>query len=259
MMTERELNELPVFDLLVEDAGNLGCLVHIPTLPGLNFRVEGASNIENVALARIPEYAHWLLVEGLEDLTSETALLTQLVQTGNLANLQVVETEHKAGAPVWISGNAAVLFQSDRRPLGDEAVVAHVRFARRVLEKMRELVAPLSAAECARAPKPGRRSVDETLTHIGNCIWWYCSRIDDELPEPDDMPDDSAMDRIDHLFPAAAAYLLELPLPVRATIHIPTRHPTKDLHERWTHTKVCRRQVEHLWAHLPGLKSVTEN
>ena len=181
------------------------------------------------------------------------------MQTGNLDNLQLVETEHIAGAPVWESGNPAVLFQSDHHPLDDTAVAAHLRFTRRVLKKMRVLIAPLSAAQRSRRPEPDRRSVDETLTHLGNCIWWYCSRIDDELLEPDDIPDESPMDRIDRLFAAAETYLFGVPLSERGTVHISTRFPTKDPQERWTHTKVCRRQAEHAWAHLPGLESAVQS
>jgi len=257
-MSALEPSQLPVFDLLVEDAGSLGCLVHIPTLPGLNFRVEDASDLKATALARISEYARWLLAEDLRDLTPEAALLTNLVRAGNLAGIRVIEAEHVAGAPVWESGNPAVLFQSDHRRLDDNAIVSHLCFVRRVLEKMRELVNPLSVAQRARSPEPDRRSVDETLTHIGNCIWWYCSRTDDELPEPDDVPNESPLDRIDRLFAAAETYLLGVPLSARATIHIPTRFPTADPQEQWTHAKVCRRQAEHVWAHLPCLKSVME-
>jgi len=242
----------------VEDVGSQGCLGHVPTLPGLCFRVEDSSELEGTALARISEYARWLLAKGLDDLTPETVLLTQLMQTGSLDNIQVVKTEHMAGAPVWISGNPAVLFQFDLRPLGNDAVAAHLRLTCRVLEQTRKLVTPLSPAQRARRPEPARRSVDETLTHVGNCIWWYCSRIDDELPEPDDVPNESPLDRIDRLLAAAETYLLGVPLSARATIHIPTRFPTEDPQERWTHTKVCRRQAEHVWAHLPGLKSAVQ-
>ncbi len=257
MMSKSESNGLRVFDLLVEDAGSLGCLVHIPALPGLNFRVEDTSELKATALEQISRYARWLLAEDLGDLTPETAVvthLTHLVQTSNLANLQVVEAEHVVGAPVWESGNPAVLFQFDHRPLDDDTVVSHLRFTLRVLEKMRELVTSLSPAQRARRPEPNRRSLDGTLTHIGNCIWWYCSRINDALPEPNDVPDESPMGRIARLFPAAESYLLNVPLSARATVYIPTRFPTEDPQERWTHTKVCRRQAEHVWAHLPGLK-----
>ena len=259
MMSKLESNRLTEINFLVEEAGSLGCLVHIHTLPGLSFRIEDASEVKEAALARISEYARWLVAEDLGDLTPETALLTQLVKMGDLANLRVVETEHMAGAPVWISGNPAVLFQFDRRPLDDGAVISHLRFTRRVLGQMRELVTPLSSAQRARRPEPDRRSIDETLTHVGNCIWWYCSRIDDELLEPDDVPGESPMDRIDRLFAAAEAYLLGVSLSARATVHTPTRFPTEDPQEQWTHTKVCRRQAEHVWAHLPGLKSATES
>ena len=258
MMSRLESNQLPTFALLVEDAGSLGCLAHIPTLPGLNFRIQDVLEVNDAARTRISEYARWLLAEDLGDLTPETALLTQLVQTDNLAHLQVVETEHVVGSPVWESGNPAVLFQFDRRPLSDDIVASHLCFIRRVLEKMRELVTPLSPEQRTRKPGADRRSVDETLTHIGNCIWWYCSRIDDELPEPDDIPDESPLDRIDRLFAAAETYLLGVPLSASATIHIPSRFPTEDPHECWTHTKVCRRQAEHVWAHLPSLKFVAE-
>jgi len=257
-MSALESSQLPIFDLLVEDAGNLGCLVHIPTLPGLNFRVEDASDLKATALARISEYARWLLAEDLRDLTPEAAILTNLVRAGNLAGIRVVAAEHVAGAPVWESGNPAVLFQFDHRPLDDNAIVSHLRFTRRVLEKMRELIAPLSQAQRARKLAPNRRSVDETLTHVGNCIWWYCSRIDDESPEPDDVPNESPPDRIERLFAAAEAYMLGVPVSARETIHISTRFPTADPQEQWTHAKVCRRQAEHVWAHLPGLKSAME-
>ena len=56
MMSKLESNQPLVIDLLVEGTGNLGCLVHIPTLPGLNFRVENASKLEGTTLYRIPKY-----------------------------------------------------------------------------------------------------------------------------------------------------------------------------------------------------------
>lgn len=258
MMSTPE-SKLPLrFDFLVEDAGSRGCMVHIPALPGLNFRVENTSKLKETALARITKYAHWLLTEDLADLTAETALLTYFVQTGTLDNLQVVVTERMAGAPVWESGNPAVLFGHDREPLEDGIVSAHLRFVCRVLDVIHKLIEPLSAEQRAGRSAPDRRSIDETLTHLGNCVWWYCSRIDDQLPEPDDVPDESPLDRIGCLFDASEAYLLGVPFPARSTVHVPQRFPTSDPQERWTHTKVCRRQAEHVWAHLPGLKSAVQ-
>ena len=238
-------------DLLIENAGAQGCLVHVPALPGLSFRARTAAEAKAIASTRIAEYGAWLRTEDLTGLTAETARWTR---TENALDVRVAVAEHVAGGPVWESGNAAVLFERDLQPLGDGAVAAHLRFVRRVLDRMRERVEPLSASDRARRPRPNRRSVDETLEHIGNCVWWYDSRLDDALPEPDDLPGEDPLDRIDRLFAAAEPYLLSIPYSARATIRVPKRFPTNDPDERWTHTKVCRRQAEHVWAHLPGVR-----
>ncbi len=235
------------FDLLIEDAGTRGCLGHVPSLPGLCFRARTAEEAESIAPTRIAEYAAWLRAEDMIDLAPETA------NAEGPSGLRIVVAEHVAGAPVWESGNAAVLFQDDLCPLDDRAVAARLRFVRRVLDRMRDAIARLSASERARRPAPDRRSVDETLEHVGNCVWWYCSRIDDGLPEPAEPPGEDPLDRIDRLYDVAEPYLLSVPYPARATVHVPTRFPTADPTERWTHTKVCRRQAEHVWAHFPGV------
>jgi len=234
------------FDLLIEDAGAEGCLGHVPALPGLCFRARSAEEAEAIASDRIAEYAAWLRAEGLADLTLETA--------EGFSGLRIVVAEHVAGAPVWESGNAAVLFRTDLRPLDDRAVAARLRFVRRVLDRIRDAVVPLSASDRAKRPAPDRRSVDETLEHVGNCVWWYCSRIDDDLREPEEPPGEDPLDRIDRLYEGAEGFLLAVPYSARATVHVPNRFPTKDPDERWTHAKVCRRQAEHVWAHLGGLK-----
>ncbi len=254
-MNAQSAVQLPPFDLLVEDAGALGCLGHIPALPGLCLRAETAAALKGAAPAQIAEYACWLLTEGLADLTPETETLTRLVRTGDPSAVRLVETEHVGGSPVWESGNPAVLFERDLLPLDDGAVAAHLRFVRRVLEEVRELVTPLSLEQRARRPAVDRRAIDETLTHLGNCVWWYCSRIDNDLPEPDEPGGELPLDRIDRLFTAAEAFLLGVPATARSSVYVPQRFPTSDPHERWTHTKVCRRQAEHVWAHLPGLRA----
>ena len=245
------------FDLLIEDAGTQGCLGHVPALPGLCFRARNAEETEAIAPDRIAEYAAWLRAESMTDLTPETAVAVRCADADGSSGLRIVVAEHVAGAPVWESGNAAVLFRSDLRPLDDRAVAARLRFVRRVLDRIRGAVVPLSASDRARRPAPDRRSVDETLEHVGNCIWWYCSRLDDDLPEPDEPRGEDMLDRIDRLFEIAETYLSAAPLSARATIHVPTRFLTEDPNERWTHAKVCRRQAEHVWAHLPGVSAAS--
>jgi hypothetical protein len=243
------------FDLLIEDAGTEGCLGHVPTLPGLCFRARDAEEAEAIASDRIAEYAAWLRAEDMTDLSSETEEAVRCANAEGSSGLWTVAAEHVAGAPVWESGNAAVLFRSDLCPLDDRAVAARLRFVRRVLDRIREVVVRLSASDRASRPASNRRSVDETLEHVGNCVWWYCSRIDDDLPEPEEIPNEDPLDRIDRLFAIAEAFLLAVPYSARTSIHVPMRFPTADPNERWTHTKVCRRQAEHVWAHLPGLRA----
>ncbi|MGB2982466.1 MAG: hypothetical protein WBC63_01235 [Candidatus Bipolaricaulia bacterium] len=256
-MIEETTRELPAFELLVEDAGGQGCLGHVPALPGLCFRAETVADVESLAPVRIREYADWLAGNGLGDLTPEVA---QLASRGRAASsLRIVVAEHVAGAPVWESGNAAVLFERDLHLLGDDGVTAHLRFTRRALDEMREIVERLPDEKRAWKQDLGRRSVDETLEHVGNCVWWYCSRIDDAFPEPEEPSGESPWDRIDRLFEIAEHYLQSVPFAERSRIHVPTRFLTKDPHERWTHAKVCRRQAEHVWAHLPGLRSAVES
>jgi len=246
--------ESSVLELRIEDAGVDGCMAHVTALPGLCFRARTVGDLMKAAPARIEEYARWLEAERLCDLTSATRKLTQQVDTGEGIHSRIVVSERVAGAPVWESGNAAVLFDHDLRPLPDDDVRAHLRFVRRALGWIREAVEPLSLEARRRRPAPDRRSIDETLEHVGNCVWWYGSRIDDDLPEPEEFPDEDPLDRIDRLFESAEAFLLAVSDSARATIHVPKRFPTYDPAERWTHTKVCRRQAEHAWAHLCGLK-----
>jgi len=237
------------FDLLIEDAGAQGCLAHIPSLPGLCFRASHSEEAKATAPAWIAEYAAWLRAEALTDLTSETSRCAE-IESGS--GVQIVVAEHVAGAPVWESGNAAVLFERDLSPLDDAVVRAQLRFTRRVFERVRGGVIRLSKTQRGVRPAPDRRSVDETLEHVGNCVWWYCSRIDDELPEPEEPPDEDPLDRIDRLFEIAEAFLLSVPFCERASVHVPSRFPTADSEERWTHAKVCRRQAEHAWTHFQG-------
>jgi predicted RNase H-like HicB family nuclease len=247
-------SQLYPFGILTEVARDEGCFAHVPTLPGLCFRADDPEEAKRIAVEQIVNYSKWLVVEDLVDLNMETEALIRCARIGNFTGVRVVEKERREGSPIWISGNPAVLFDHDRIPLDNQTVSAHFRFARQVVNRMRLQISVLSPAQLAYQPAAKVRSVDETLTHIGNCVWWYCARIDDELPEPDERANETPIDRIERLFEAADEYLPAVPLQERTTVHIPTRFLTKDAQEAWTHTKVCRRQAEHLWEHFQTLK-----
>ena len=253
MSDQDDHSQLPPFDLLVEVAPSEGCYAHIPALPGLCFRASDPEGAGRIALEKIANYSQWLVAENLVDLNSEADALVRRARIMNFTGIRVVEKERRDGSSLWISGNPAILFDYDRHPLDDTAVTAHIRFARQVVKRIRAMVAVMSPDQCEQKPATQDRSVDETLTHIGNCVWWYCARIDDELPEPDERAEETPMARIERLLEAAGEYLLAVPHQARTTIHVPTRFLTKDAGEAWTHTKVCRRQAEHLWEHLQTL------
>ncbi len=245
-----------ILNLLIEDAGPLGAMVHVPLLPGHSFRVPDLEHVESVALAATTEYGRHLHATTMESLNPAVEALVAALAIGEAFRFQVAE--HVAGAPVWESGNAAVLFEWDRQTLSDADVCVHLRFLRQTLDEICEYASAVSQDRRRERPRPGRRSIDESLEHIGNCVWWYCSRIDDDLPEPTEIPHEDPLDRIHRLFGAAETFLLAVPAAERATIHRPTRFPTRDPQEIWTHTKVCRRQAEHAWAHLRRLRSTVE-
>ncbi len=257
-MTPTENALATPFDLYIEVAGNGECLCHTPALPGMCFRAKSVQEVHNIAVKRIAAYARWLSSMHLAGLNPLAARLVELVSAGRVRDIRVAERERRDGAPVWISGNAAALFSVDHRALSDAEVRTHLRFVGQVIRQMRKLITPLSPAQRGWKPTHDRRSLNETFTHIGNCVWWYCSRIDDALPEPADKEGEDPFDRIERLFVAASEFLLAVPHNARTIVHVPTRYPTQDPSEPWTHTKVCRRQSEHMWAHLPGIESMLQ-
>jgi hypothetical protein len=96
--------------------------------------------------------------------------------------------------------------------------------------------------------------MDEALTHVGNCIWWYASRVDDELPEPSESSEESPLARCIRLLADVRPFLLGIPGRERTRVHVPARFPTNDPSEPWTYAKVCRREAEHAWDHLGGIR-----
>lgn len=248
----------PTLDLYVEVAES-GCLGHVPALPGLCFRAGSVRALHDIAGDHIAAYVRWLSGAQLAELNPVTAALVKVVNAGQKQAFRVTERERQDGSPVWISGNPAALFSVDCRVLSDDDVHAHLGFVGRVVREMRAIVTPLSQKERAWKPAPNRRSLDETLIHVGNCVWWYCSRVDDALAEPANKEGEDPIDRIERLLVGASEFLLSVPEAHRAVVRVPTRYLTSDPTEPWTHAKVCRRQAEHVWEHLSGLEAAVRH
>lgn len=240
----------PVGDLWLEVVPGGGCLVHVPALPGLSYRAADDAAALAEAPARAAEHLDWLRERGAADLTPAAVA----VAAAGSAGWRFRVAERLAGAPVWASGNPAVLFAGDRAALDDAAVGAHLRVARLALEEARDLVAPLSAAQLAWQPGPARRSLAQTLEHLGNVAWWYASRLGDGWPEPVEPADERPGERPLRLLEVAGAFLMGVPAARRTEIHVPRRYPTRDPDEAWTHAKACRRLAEHALEHLPGMR-----
>ncbi len=244
---------LPDLHLLIEVTEGGDCMGHVPALPGLCFRAESPEQLLRNSVGEVVRYAGWLRAESLADISPHAEALIGCIEARRLSDLRVVETERRAGSPVWISGNPAVLFDADREPLPDAAVRANLRFARHVVKRMQVLMAGLTPTELARESAAGRRSPDQTLAHIGDCVWWYCSRLDDSLPEPRQVAGEDPTSRIERLLDSALEQLLRVPFTNRAEVYVPRRFSSADAHEPWTHAKTCRRQAEHVWEHLQGV------
>ncbi len=246
-------SQLPPLELFIETAPGEGCFGHIPSLPGLCFRASDPAQLDQRCAEYIHNYIDWLIIEQLADLNPTVARWVSQASSAGFGSFHVIIKETKPGAPVWISGNAAALFNCDLEPLDDPSITAHLRFTRKVFTRISSLLGPLSQSRLAHKPPDEHRSIDDMLTHIGNCVWWYCSRIDDELPEPDEPDQEPPLARIERLLGQAERYLTTVPEPARNLIHRPGRFQTNDPGEQWTHTKVCRRQAEHMWEHLVEL------
>lgn len=164
---------------------------------------------------------------------------------------RVLEEARTAGGPVGASGSPMAIFAHDRAPVLSAVAGESFDVAVHAWTDIVRLIGGLNPAERSVPPSAGRRTIEQTLEHLGNCFWWYCSRIDEGLPE---WPNAglSFEARAGVFLWQARAWCLE-----RAgtrgsgvTETVPTRYPTDDPAERWTLGKVVRRQAEHLWEHL---------
>jgi predicted RNase H-like HicB family nuclease len=257
--TDNSQIKSPSVDLLIEIAPGEGCFGHIPSLPGLCFRANNREELVDDAPSHIRNYIKWMTDEHLTNLNPVIAFLAEQMSLNPSMEIQLVEKERREGAPVWISGNPVVLFDYDLRPMDNGTILAYLNITQQILKGITEIVKTLPQSERTKKPSLQQRSIDEMLTHIGNCIWWYCSRIDDELAEPDEFNQEPHLARINRLFESAFKYIISVPPSKKTIVHTPTRFKTNDPNEQWTHTKVCRREAEHAWEHLSELSEIVGN
>jgi hypothetical protein len=250
--SRRREDRHPPLDLRLEVARE-GTVAHFPQLPGCTFRAGDPVQLLRVAPEHVVEYIQWCVDERIADLNITVSALARLVQDGHAGRIRVAEAERRDGAALWLTGQPAALFRCDYRALTDTEVAEHFRFMRAVARRIRMRLASLTPAQLAWKPTADRRSLDETMRHLSHMVWWFCSRLDDVLPEPPPAVDPDLSLLLGERLEVAERFLLAISYEDRKATHLPRRMAAADSEERWTHTKVCRRQAEHLWEHLAGV------
>jgi len=232
-----------MIDLLVERSARDGpWMAHWVDGPGCCWIACDHALLVRRAAAEAGRYAEWRRAwQPAFGLPGGAAMVAEEVQT--------------AGGPVGVSGSPMALFIRDRAPVAIPKVLESFDVADHAWIDIKRLIALLGSAQRSSPPFAAKRTIEETLEHLGNCFWWYCSRIEDELPE---WPDAglSFEERADAFLRRSRSWCLE-----RAgvdgpsvSVKVPARYPTDDPTEQWTLAKVIRRQAEHLWEHLDTIE-----
>jgi hypothetical protein len=176
-------------------------------------------------------------------------------ECGESASVECLEEVHTLGGAVGESGSAMALFASDA-----DTVYISVYWPRVLClaESIVETASSIDVSRWAIRPVPGRRSLEEVFEHLGNCVWWYCSRIDDALADWEDAGL-SFKERFLAFLPLAEDFYRRYPPERASSAFVPKRHPAEDPLEPWNFGKSLRRQGEHLWEHLGYLQRDIES
>jgi predicted RNase H-like HicB family nuclease len=159
---------------------------------------------------------------------------------------QAAEERTGQAGVVGESGAAMALFDIDGHPPGLNTLWPVVMTTAAAITALAGTVEP---GNWNSRPHPNRRSLDDVFRHLGNCLWWYCSRLDDTLPE---WPDGglTPLERFNNFLPLARQYYAEWPADRIQQVTVPHRYPSADPAEPWQYGKSLRRQAEHLREHL---------
>lgn len=227
-------------------------VAHLPSLPGDSFRFRTRDEVLMRAIEECGAYIRWVKARNI----AASLALTGPEIADHPALCRATVVEELPGREIWESGKAAVMFECDLGLVDEEKIRRHFIVLQAALEELVTRAQAVPAERWDVAPEPGRRTLRETLVHVGNAVWWYCSRIDDAVSEPEGEDGDQTSDpagRILRLADWALSWCLSLDNDRREQIQRPTRHLTDDPEELWTLGKVLRRQAEHAVEHLRAM------
>jgi hypothetical protein len=236
--------------IYLEHAPSGGGVAHLPGLPGDSFRFHNRDEILLRAIEECTAYFRWLKAKNI---LAPLALAAPEEQPA-LSRATVVEEQ--AGREIWESGTAAVMFECDLGLVDDEWIRRHFIVIQTALEDLVSRALAVPQEEWDTPAEPGKRTLREQLIHVGNAVWWYCSRVDDTVPEPEGEDGDQTPDppgRILRLTEWALHWCLGLDRDHREQIQRPTRFLSDDPEELWTLGKVLRRLAEHSIEHLRAM------
>lgn len=223
------------------------CMAHVVGLPGCIVRATDRA----LALDRLPqairEHLNWLRERG-EAIPSEQE------------EISVEVAEEISGAGPFDPGDAAALFDYDRRPLSVEDMEAYFRlmFHTRVRLLMQAYNVPVEVLDWQ--PDPSSFSPRRILRHIGNAEKWYVSRISPPESLPPEWEHDEDLNilvSLEMVRRTALAHMRQWSEEERGRIFYPT-HSTIHPGEAWTARKVLRRFLEYELEHTNQLRETLD-
>jgi len=236
---------MSIYQVYLEVEPEVGCMAHIPELPGC-FQRAGS---QEEALSELPHaiqaYQTWLH-KHQEDIDVDDAV-----------TLELVEVIHGFGP--FKRGDSAALFAVDcQPPTPDEMEKIYFRRAAYARDDLLALTRPLPRRIHNWRARAGEMNIAEILRHIGNAEEWYLSR----LVPPEELPTEW---EFNHQVPVFKFLEMERKTVIDRLrrlddeelqkVNYPA-HWTNHPHEPWTARKVLRRMIEHELEHTEHIRQV---
>ncbi len=235
------------YSVLLEIADDGLCMAHVPDLPGCAVRAPTREEALHQLPEAIRDYHDWLRRHG------ETVPPVD-------KPIEVDIAEVSTGFGPFNPGDAAALFEPDRRAIAAEEIEFHLRLMSHSRADLVALVRDLTDETLDWQPDAQSFSIRRLLRHIGNAEEWYVSRIvpPESLPpeweRDEDMP---IMEFLEMERRTAIARLRQLTEAEQSDVFYPqqwTQHPG----EPWTARKVFRRFLEHEREHTGQIRRMLE-
>jgi len=235
------------YSVFLEIADDDRCMAHVLALPGCAVRAQTQEEALRQLPEAIREYHEWLCRHG------EAA-----PSVGEPIETKIAEAS--TGFGPFNPGDAAALFEPDRRALAPEEIEYHLRLMSHSRDDLMALVRDLADEVLDWQPDAESFPIRRLLRHIGNAEEWYVSRIVPPETLPPEWEHDEGMFIMDFLEMerrTAVARLRQLTEAERSQVFYPKQW-TQHSEEPWTARKVLRRFLEHEREHTGQIRRTLE-